>query len=243
MVVHGNDGAGIQTNCKGDQFFLEVLGNTDNVKYACNPASITDGGGADWISAHDTGQCYKENRGIRGGLYGNYSCGWWRGYNNGIDASIEAAWDDVFGGDDNDTSLYKSNALTVLSNCTNCVSSDAGSKHTYEDATPQPNEWFIGAISPWVCVNDDNNDNFVEWTGNATTNCYCDFTPWDKPKGNVPNWNIRFLYCGYYGTNNLNCDLLRFTDCTFQDDGVTKKDCTSVTITNKGFDFSIGRFR
>jgi hypothetical protein len=43
----------------------------------------------------------------------------------------------------------------------------------------------------------------------------------------------------------MNCDLLVFTDCsTYEDDDgvVAKNDCTSVTITDKGFDLKQGRF-
>ena len=127
-MVHGHDKAGIQaTDCYGDWHYFEHFDDDGNTQqrgcddYAKYPAQDN--------------VCYFHHPGLNKN-YGDYQCGWWRGYNNANDAMLFNSWNEV-GVDAVGATPQKASAMYALRKCDNCDGNDA-SQHTWRNVQPSP---------------------------------------------------------------------------------------------------------
>ena len=219
-VVHGHDLAGAQaTDCGGDLHYFEHFedlgnkqGNTCNFK---EPYPAQD----NW--------CYKDHPGT-GQTFGQYQCGWWRGYDNAGDAALSNSWGDI-GVDAQGAKSVKPTAMKWLGNCDNCDGND-GTLHTWRNVHPQPVAWFTGVLFPWVCSWTKGDTSTVPWTGVAETKCYCDNEPWGGRNfgSTEPNHNLAVVYCAKFKNEfGMHCDMLEFK--------CAGGACSGAHITNKNF--------
>eukprot|EP00449_Zooxanthella_nutricula_P035897 CAMPEP_0198617664 /NCGR_PEP_ID=MMETSP1462-20131121/160504_1 /TAXON_ID=1333877 /ORGANISM="Brandtodinium nutriculum, Strain RCC3387" /LENGTH=407 /DNA_ID=CAMNT_0044349463 /DNA_START=28 /DNA_END=1248 /DNA_ORIENTATION=+ len=164
-VVHACDHAGIQTDCKGDIGYLEYFsGHTKD--YGC-PIGVQ---GIDHNSCS-----FKHPAGV---MFGQYSCGWWRAYDNGWDASALKFVGKTFkcnlpGGRQpippKSNCYYPGTAVTegglmgppggnswfsqlvyALRNCKRCTQWEGALKNPFTD-NPKYSTFFMGTVMPWVC--------------------------------------------------------------------------------------------
>lgn len=224
-VVHAHDRAGAQAaDCGGDVHYFEHFeepGNPNGRKcdYAAYPAQDN------W--------CYFDHPGT-GQTFGQYQCGWWRGYDNALDASLWKAWDNI-GADAQGAKSVKDTAMMWLRNCDNCPKGD-GTMHTFADVG-SPVAWFTGVLFPWVCSWTDGDTSTIPWTGEKGKKCYCDNEPWGGRNGgsDIPNHFMQVIYCAKYQNEaGMHCDMITFT-C---DSG----SCSGSSITAQNFWLPEGSF-
>merc|ERR1712226_77189 len=198
-ILHGCDGAGIQTDCAGDIFYLEHFASTQPVDGQDCPVGTY---GSDHI------QCPTFYHPGKGQSFPSYSCGWWRGYNwaKGIE---EASADGVgafgpagAGGD------YSDAMRAALRNCPSCRDG-TGLKHPYYDAE-NVSAFFVGAVYPWICTRDNGSNPY---TG-SDANCYCDNEPWNGRGSGARDYprTTQVVYCALYASDELNCDFIDMGD-------------------------------
>ena len=199
-VLHGCNGAGIQTDCHGDIGYLEHYDGAVPV-----PAQQCTVGeyGKDHI------QCPTFYHPGYQNSYPGYSCGWWRGYST--PTGIEAASADgvgafgPFGGDGD----YSAGIRKALSNCKTC-DQGTGLRHPYADTGALA--YFVGAIWPWVCTKGDV-VKVGPYTGSGA-NCYCDNEPWNGRGSGQRDYphHAQVVYCGLYANhktgNKMVCDFV-----------------------------------
>jgi len=224
-VVHAHDLSGAQaTDCGGDVHYFEhfeELGNPNGVTcdYEKYPAQDN------W--------CYFDHPGT-GQTFGQYQCGWWRGYSNAWDAALYNAWDDI-GVDAQGANSVKDTAMEWLRKCDNCPGGD-GTLHTFRDDTNAV-AWFTGVLFPWVCSWTDGDTSTISWTGESGKKCYCDNEPWGGRNSwsEIPNHNLQLIYCAKYDSETgIHCDMIQF-NC---DGG----GCSGASITVKDFWLAEGSF-
>merc|ERR1712151_1119109 len=215
-ILHGCDGAGIQTDCAGDIMYLEHFDSKSPVAEQDCPVGNY---------GQDHTQCPTfYHQGLQESLPG-YSCGWWRGYNSPV--GIEEANGDGIGAlgpkeNDGDTQTgdYSSSLLDALRNCPDCAGGTA-LEHPY--AGTDALAYFTGASWPWICTWGGDGD--MPYTG-STANCYCDNEPWNgrQPKG------------GFLGAKPEYPRTAMFTYCVlFADDGTgIKLVCDFITMEGAG---------
>lgn len=169
-VIHGCDGAGIQTDCAGDMLYIEQFGPTPPF-YDGNPK-------CDYYADYPSHQkCDFSHPGTQE-HYESYNCGWWN-------------FGDI---QDKDWLLgpvapynWAPSALDSLGDLRT---------NPYTDADVQ----LVATISPWTCSKDSMNpftesemncycDN-EPWNGRVDV---------DAGTAAEPNWNTKLVYCGLYG--------------------------------------------
>lgn len=187
-ILHGCDGAGIQTDCRGDIFYLEHFGSKNPVAPQDCPLSEY---GVTHISCPTF---YHQGKGVS---LADYTCGWWRGYVN--PTGIEDASKNGVGafGPAGDGGDYSESMRSILANCPTCAYNSA-LEHPYKESTAVA--YFTGAAWPWICTPGDDK-NGTPYTGEQVS-CFCDNEPsngrqygWMKPlypKG------TQIIYCGLY---------------------------------------------
>lgn len=209
-ILHGCDGAGIQTDCAGDIMYLEHFDSQGPVDLQDCPVGTY---------GQDHTQCPAFYHQGKQESFRGYSCGWWRGYKEPV--GIAEANGDGIGAlgpkeqpSDTETADYSGSLLAALGDCPSCAGGTA-LEHPYAETSALA--YFTGASFPWVCTYDGSSD--VPYTG-SQTNCYCDNEPWNgrQPKsafmGAKPeyNRNAMFTYCGVYADDNtkikLVCDFI-----------------------------------
>jgi len=209
-ILHGCDGAGIQTDCAGDIMYLEHFDSKSPVGEQDCPVGTY---------GQDHTQCPTLYHQGKQESFPGYSCGWWRGYSKPV--GLEEANGDGIGAlgpkenpGDTKTGDYSSSLLDALRNCPGCAGGTA-LEHPY--AGSDALAYFTGASWPWICTWGDDGD--VPYTG-STANCYCDNEPWNgrQPKGGFlgaqPEYprTAMFTYCGLYSdpstTIKLVCDFI-----------------------------------
>jgi len=214
-IVHGCDGAGIQTDCLGDVLYLENFKKDPVAPQNCPLSTYGDiTTSFDGKFVHDSCPTF-DHPGMQK-TYQDYNCGWWRGYKDPI--GIEAASKDGVGaygpaGAEGAQNLANdlNFALKNVYQDNERVSSYDGTQHPFQDASSPPLQYFVGAVYPWICNYED--DSYLPWTG-GQVNCYCDNEPWNGRNGNPMTFavNMRILYCGLYdsddGGKKMVCDLL-----------------------------------
>lgn len=225
-VVHGHDRAGAQaTDCGGDVHYFEHFEDAGNTKqHTCNKQ---------WYPAQNN-WCYFDHPGT-GQTFGQYQCGWWRGYNNAWDASLWMAWDNI-GVDAQGATSVKDTAMAWLRKCDNCPGQD-GTLHTFRDAG-KPIAWFTGVIFPWVCSWTDKDTSTLPWTGEVGKKCYCDNEPWGGRNfgSNIPNHYLAVVSCAKYENEyGMHCDMINFK--------CAKGKCSGASITAKNFWVKESSFR
>lgn len=217
-VVHGHDRAGAQaTDCGGDVHYFEHFEDPGNKQHRTCPKV--------YYPAQNN-KCYFDHPGIQQ-TFGQYQCGWWRGYDNAWDASLWMAWDHI-GVDAQGANSVKDKAMAWLRNCDNCPVKD-GTLHTFRNAG-KPFAWFTGVLFPWVCSWTDKDSSTIPWTGEEGKKCYCDNEPWGGRNGDsdIPNHYLGVVYCARYENEaGMHCDLL-----TFQ---CASGSCSGAKITAKNF--------
>lgn len=208
-ILHGCDGAGIQTDCVGDIMYLEHFDSKDPVAGQDCPVGTY---------GIDHTQCPTFYHQGKQESFPGYSCGWWRGYNRPV--GLEEANGDGVGAlgphenpGDTDTGDYSASLLAALRNCPTCADESALT-HPYVGTNAIA--YFTGASWPWICTEGD--ASYEPYTG-STANCYCDNEPWNgrQPKnfmGTKPQYNkdAQFIYCGLYSDDSaqlkLVCDFI-----------------------------------
>mmetsp|Transcript_104480 Transcript_104480/g.304996 ORF Transcript_104480/g.304996 Transcript_104480/m.304996 type:complete len:329 (-) Transcript_104480:313-1299(-) len=208
-ILHGCDGAGIQTDCAGDIMYLEHFDSSQPV--AAENCYVGTYG-------HDHVQCPTFYHPGKQQSFPGYSCGWWRGYNTPV--GLQEANSDGIGAlgpkespTDSYTGDYSSSLLGVLANCPTCAGGTALS-NPYEGSNAIA--YFTGASWPWICS--EGGTKFEPYTG-SSANCYCDNEPWNGRQlkgflGEKPQYpfNAQFTYCGLYSDEStqikLVCDFI-----------------------------------
>jgi len=205
-VLHGCDGAGIQTDCQGDIFYLEHFGSRDPVAGQDCPMS-------DYGQTHE--RCPTFYHQGKGASYPDYTCGWWRGYSDAVGIERASVKDGVgafgpagTGGD------YSHSMRNILSNCPSCAHGTA-LEHPYQNTNAVA--YFTGALWPWICNEDAGG---APYTGQQVK-CYCDNEPSNgrKPDGwpaGIPYeamfpQDTQIVYCGLYNEKKglvLKCDFI-----------------------------------
>jgi hypothetical protein len=209
-ILHGCDGAGIQTDCVGDYFYLEHFDGT-------NPIDPEDCPLSNYGDASPSGhiQCPTfYHPGMQVNLP-QYSCGWWRGYDQPV--GIENASNDGVGafGPHGGGGDYSNGMRSALANCPTCAG-QTGLDHPYGDTDNKAIAYFTGAIFPWICWEDTSMN--IPYTG-ALMNCACDNEPWNGRGDGEREYpkTTQISYCGLYlddntGANKLVCDFIDMGD-------------------------------
>lgn len=138
--------------------------------------------------------------------FGEYECGWWRGYKSPGDADLPKAAADAglfgpagAGGD------YSQKLQKVLSNCPTCNGGTA-LVNPYTDAKA----YFTGGLWPWVCST-SGGAAMKDYTGKVNLNCYCNNEPQNgRGEDLVFPYSSMFMYCGLY--NDSIIDNITVTD-------------------------------
>lgn len=139
-VVHGCDGSGVQTDCRGDVLYLEHFNKPQkSLAPPCPAPPYPNNEPCPGFSHPGQPQGHLS--------FGEYECGWWRGYKSPGDADLPKAAADAglfgpagAGGD------YSQKLQKVLSNCPTCNGGTA-LVNPYTDAKA----YFTGGLWPWVC--------------------------------------------------------------------------------------------
>jgi len=217
-VAHGCDGSGIQTDCRGDVFYLEhFMKKTPVGKKNCFVGSF----GKDHV------QCPTMYVPGLDKSFEGPGCGWWRGFN--FAAGIEFASDKGVGamGPAGAGGDYRSQMKAALSNVYQQGVFQAGYNGLQHPYGGKPNTlaYFVGAVWNWVC-----NHDLQAKVGPYTTsdaNCYCDNEPWNgrgKGEREYPR-NSVIAYCGLYddaGDRFMVCDFLTTKDPAQEPSGNNK---------------------
>jgi len=196
-ILHGCDGAGIQTDCFGDIMYLEHFDGKSPVAAQDCPVGLY---------GKDHTQCPTFYHQGKGESFPGYSCGWWRGYNKPVGlAEASADGTGALGPHENpgdtETGDYSESLMAALRNCPSCAY-ESGLEHPYKESAGAI-AYFTGASWPWICTQGDS--KYEPYTG-STANCYCDNEPWNgrQPKGSFmgakpeyPRY-AQFTYCGLY---------------------------------------------
>jgi len=224
-VAHSCDHAGIQTDCKGDIGYLEFFGGYGQ-DYGCQVG----------VQGVDHNACsFSHPAGLQ---FGTYSCGWWRAYDNGWDASAwQYAGCNLPGGGQPLPSNCYSMGLAVtdgglmgppsgndwftqvvyaLRNCEGCTRQEGALINPFTD-DPKYSQFFMGTTMPWVCnVHQEGPAEYVypytlQQQGDKYVDCYCDNEPFGGREDFPlePNWNTGILYCGLVaGSDYMDCVLI-----------------------------------
>lgn len=176
FVIHSCDGAGIQTDCVGDTWYVELFGPWEDKDYCL----ANDGSSAGWgfdcdaSSGNDDAleNCQHQKCTFRHPMtninYQYYSCGWWGvgSYGQGLNGQLVEGAESWLNGQDG------------LRDANSCDYGDLG----------QCNDWnayfFLYA---WTCHQDDLSKNTDWFTGVSGRNCYCDNEPWTNGMHGDPN--------------------------------------------------------
>jgi len=174
-VIHGCDGAGIQTDCFGDMFYIEQFGPSPPFYDGSEQCNYY----ADYPS-HES--CDFVHPGTQE-HYQSYMCGWWN-------------FGDV---QDKDWLLGPAGNYNWASWALESLGDQA--TNPYTDADVQ----LVATLSPWTCSQGSWNpftesemncycDN-EPWNGRGDV---------DAGNPAEPNWNTKLVYCGLYG-DTLQC--------------------------------------
>ena len=201
-VVHGCDGAGIQTDCFGDILYLEHFDGTRPVPPQACPAGTY---GIDHLACPTF---YHQGLGVS---FPGYSCGWWRGYKDAV--GIENASSDGVGafGPAGAGGDYSASMRNALANCPSC-DGGSGLEHPYANASAKA--YFTGASWPWVCTADSAPSPYTGWSAS----CYCDNEPWNGRGSGAREYpeHTTIVYCGVFPDEahaiKLVCDFVRLQD-------------------------------
>lgn len=190
FVIHSCDGSGIQTDCVGDEWYVELFGQWATSDY-CLANDGSAGQGFDCVpSASDLGECQHQKCTFRhpmtGHNYEYYSCGWW-----GV-----GSYGDSLGGKpvpDGQAETWMNNQ-PGLRDANSCDGGDLS----------QCNNWNVFLnVYAWTCHYDTPGQGLQYFTGSDTRNCYCDNEPWGlgqhgKPDAQSPSAGTMLNYVGRY---------------------------------------------
>jgi len=200
-ILHGCDGAGIQTDCRGDIFYLEHFGSKQTVAPQDCPLST-------YGKTHESCPTFYHQGYDK--VFPDYTCGWWRGFKQ--PTGIEEASKQGVGafGPAGDDKSYGDAMRNILRNCPSCAYKSA-LEHPYKETDAIA--YFVGAAWPWIC-NEGDDKNGTPYTGKQVS-CYCDNEPGNgrqsiKGVATVPA-RTQIVYCGLYNTGfnlQLKCDFI-----------------------------------
>lgn len=131
-VMHGCDGSGVQTDCRGDILYLEHFAQPSSVHAAACPTHP--------YPSHSS--CPFNHSGQPDGIlsFGEYICGWWRGYNRAYDADLaRSAYDARLFGAAGSGADYSAALERAMQNCPSCSNGNAlETPFTGEPPCPKP---------------------------------------------------------------------------------------------------------
>merc|ERR1712232_1456904 len=158
FIFHSCDGAGVQTDCLGQQMYIEQFGTQcpDNDWNQCEHAcDVTAPGSQDGSGAqHQQCSFYHPGKQVR---YNSYRCGWWYAKNQ-FEYSYYG-WNEY-------KDWFKHLGL-----------------EGYVDSY-NPDGTMV--LYDWTCHGDDGSGKILEkFTGDANENCYCDNEPFSYTDGGV----------------------------------------------------------
>lgn len=189
FVIHGCDGSGIQTDCMGDTWYVELFGPLDDNDH-CSANDGGDGWGFDCEvssgSEDDLVHCQHQKCTFRHPMtnrnYQYYSCGWW-----GIGSYGESLNGQTVIGAES-----WMNGQAGLRDANSCDDGDLSKCNHW-------NAYFF--LYAWTCHKDDTSKNTDWFTGVSGRNCYCDNEPWSigmhgKPDADPPSMSTMLPYVG-----------------------------------------------
>ena len=183
FVFHTCDGAGVQTDCIGNTYFVEQLGplNDPGDKQGFNGNEAPGNGKGNSCNLEDTDLhpygteqigCNFQHPGTNMN-YDWYWCGW-MSTSGWADQNFEW-WDTIVKGDE----LSVDNLGKDIPGVQQALGGEP-------DATL--------TLYPWVCNKDNSgNRNLEPFTGDSTHNCFCDNNAGDQLGGTVPPPNLKFF--------------------------------------------------
>jgi len=191
FVIHSCDGSGIQTDCMGDTWYVELFGPPEGSDYClANDGSAGRGfdcdssDGSDDSLVHCQHQKCTFSHPLTNNNYQYYSCGWWGigSYGQGLNGQTVTGAESWMNGQD---------GLRDANSCDGGDLSQCNNWNTY---------FFLYA---WTCHQDDPSKNTDWFTQVSGRNCYCDNEPWTNgmhgdPNADPPSESTMMPFVGKY---------------------------------------------